>query len=835
MKTWIFAIICLISILEIVSSQKLNLEIGEEFTYYFTQLTKDKIPLNKNLKSSSDQSEEFIRLVVECYVRNINPDSTYLLECNVNDFNFYSRYRGSLVENWKTSGYYSTETGEGSINIIDKYKVLVDRRFSMRLKPDFTIDKFWFGDSIRKSQSAMTKLILRNIFNPYVKTVQDSVVVSIPDSDTTFIQKKIHTNRDLAYNSKLVGNLTGYFKSCRPGYVNCILDVHEDSLKGLVSSYQKNISMENGWSRLMQIKLAKPIVGMTQTTLIDEDNINGTEVTIEKPNTRVRGVIYGATTDSISNISFVMKMGETRYQTQINENNEFEILLSLDGLERFGIELLKGEISYKHYSLFLEPGDELSLHLFDDILKIEGIGKEKNEAYQDYIKDIQSSRLKTSVYDLIEANQDFVISDFEDYCQQRWVKYLSCVENNKFNFTPELYLNLYYDIYTDFIIALINFPKQQKYHYTRKGETPMLIEDSYYRFADTIQVDNALILYSRSPGKFMEEYVFDFLSKKTDKYIGKGVQGKGFEDLFMSRYFYADAKFSGLIQYTLKYQVVRESFERNTWSQSKELYERFIKEYSNSKYTDELTKIYKNYLAIAPGKSAYNFNLEDIDGNNVNLSDFKGEAVFLYIHPQKYYNHLTPINKRFYTQMRTRMGSVHAIFIFFNKDQDKIREWRDKAGLKGTFIVANDSVKGLLAKKYKFGFKSRAYVIDPYGRFFRTRLHFTNFQAVMNNALHVAPPNAASMPIRVIVIRVALVLAWLFPVMLAIFIIYRIRERNRHKKLQLDKKIKELEIKAIRSQMNPHFVFNALNSIQGLMNTKRIEDANIYLSKFATL
>ena len=35
--------------------------------------------------------------------------------------------------------------------------------------------------------------------------------------------------------------------------------------------------------------------------------------------------------------------------------------------------------------------------------------------------------------------------------------------------------------------------------------------------------------------------------------------------------------------------------------------------------------------------------------------------------------------------------------------------------------------------------------------------------------------------------------------------------------------------------MNPHFIFNALNSIQSLINGSQFKEANIYLSKFAVL
>jgi two-component system LytT family sensor kinase len=39
----------------------------------------------------------------------------------------------------------------------------------------------------------------------------------------------------------------------------------------------------------------------------------------------------------------------------------------------------------------------------------------------------------------------------------------------------------------------------------------------------------------------------------------------------------------------------------------------------------------------------------------------------------------------------------------------------------------------------------------------------------------------------------------------------------------------------LQSQLQPHFIFNALNSIQGLINKRNIEDANVYISKFGAL
>lgn len=55
------------------------------------------------------------------------------------------------------------------------------------------------------------------------------------------------------------------------------------------------------------------------------------------------------------------------------------------------------------------------------------------------------------------------------------------------------------------------------------------------------------------------------------------------------------------------------------------------------------------------------------------------------------------------------------------------------------------------------------------------------------------------------------------------------------KRLTLEKQLKMSEITAIKAQMNPHFVFNALNSIQDLVMLRDIRSSNIYLGKFAYL
>lgn len=66
-------------------------------------------------------------------------------------------------------------------------------------------------------------------------------------------------------------------------------------------------------------------------------------------------------------------------------------------------------------------------------------------------------------------------------------------------------------------------------------------------------------------------------------------------------------------------------------------------------------------------------------------------------------------------------------------------------------------------------------------------------------------------------------------------LIYYFRNKNKQKQERNHRRIRELELRAIRSQMNPHFIFNALSSIQNLINRSANQEANKYLIDFSRL
>lgn len=76
-------------------------------------------------------------------------------------------------------------------------------------------------------------------------------------------------------------------------------------------------------------------------------------------------------------------------------------------------------------------------------------------------------------------------------------------------------------------------------------------------------------------------------------------------------------------------------------------------------------------------------------------------------------------------------------------------------------------------------------------------------------------------------------LSILFAILVAMVIIRR--KNNQMKRQDLDHQLVTLEQKALQSMMNPHFIFNALGSIQSYLLQNKSREAGLYLSQFARL
>jgi LytS/YehU family sensor histidine kinase len=80
----------------------------------------------------------------------------------------------------------------------------------------------------------------------------------------------------------------------------------------------------------------------------------------------------------------------------------------------------------------------------------------------------------------------------------------------------------------------------------------------------------------------------------------------------------------------------------------------------------------------------------------------------------------------------------------------------------------------------------------------------------------------------------------LMVVIIALLIILTRFRTNQIRKVEKEKatisaKIADLELQALQAQMNPHFIFNAINAIQAYILDNKVDEALLYLSDFARI
>lgn len=71
--------------------------------------------------------------------------------------------------------------------------------------------------------------------------------------------------------------------------------------------------------------------------------------------------------------------------------------------------------------------------------------------------------------------------------------------------------------------------------------------------------------------------------------------------------------------------------------------------------------------------------------------------------------------------------------------------------------------------------------------------------------------------------------------LLLLMALFSVRNKRKREVAELSEQVSSTEMKALRSQMNPHFIFNALQSIQNFLLNHQSENANEYLLKFSRL
>ncbi|MES2454911.1 MAG: histidine kinase [Bacteroidota bacterium] len=293
------------------------------------------------------------------------------------------------------------------------------------------------------------------------------------------------------------------------------------------------------------------------------------------------------------------------------------------------------------------------------------------------------------------------------------------------------------------------------------------------------------------------------------------------------------------------YHSLAEAFEddlsNSTWKEAQKLapyYDDFIRNCGDKELNDQVTEKWKLINAWTPGSNSPLSSLKLADGSVLDLKKFKGKTLsitFNFHYPEKIEHLLDRIKK-------TDPKKVHFVIVQL-KEQNYPKSSIDsifKSLPNVTYVQVLPYDEELEKKAIIDHFDIKTFILDPDFKVIDDNIDETNtpeasrkFKEALKKA---SEPKKVGKADKAQLIKT---IGWSAGSILFTFLVLMLVNKRRitsiRKKEALKRQIKELEIKAIRSQMNPHFLFNALNSIQSLINNQQYKQANIYLEKFSFL
>ena len=265
------------------------------------------------------------------------------------------------------------------------------------------------------------------------------------------------------------------------------------------------------------------------------------------------------------------------------------------------------------------------------------------------------------------------------------------------------------------------------------------------------------------------------------------------------------------------------------------IYNDFEATYPNSTLTKLMGQSYRGRGNYALGDVTPDFELRTLEGKPFKLSSLRGKWVMLMFFDLDNAYQVKDLPEISKMSQELSKEEFELVLAFSQSDKAKTDTFLTNHDYRAIYLD-NHGWKQKEARAYRSYFRSDNYLLNPEGEleFAGSRSAWDRYIDDFIEYIHAdmeerAIGKADSNPPTFLIILVAsgvLALIWLY------FVIKTARIKRKEKQ-KLERV--EMEIKAVRSQLNPHFLFNAMNSIQHLVNTDQVEKANLSMAKFAGL
>ncbi len=353
------------------------------------------------------------------------------------------------------------------------------------------------------------------------------------------------------------------------------------------------------------------------------------------------------------------------------------------------------------------------------------------------------------------------------------------------------------------------------------AQNDTLAQVQKYLFNNSLAVNNPI--YMTFVEQFMKKIILKDITKRTNTKNNK-------DNSLIGQYELAKLSYNEPVCGYLRYRMLL-GILYHDWDIGDELSKRFYKEYKGSLLAGNLAEKHQLLSQTATGSKASRLILPDRNGKMFNLLESRGKLVSL-----RFWNLKNDWDRRRFPKRDTlfllnkeEAYNIHVMMA----NQKEFNEAIKSAKIENDeLILWANTEESNSDMSIWYSSHNKIFVLDRDGiiQWSKSSMPGIAFwDELLTKPYHPLKDHLIDVRLLLIISGSIIVL------LLIVLLIYRILSQRRLRHLNTHKRVMELENKAIRSQMNPHFVFNALNSIQALINHHRIAKANLYLSKFALL
>lgn len=245
---------------------------------------------------------------------------------------------------------------------------------------------------------------------------------------------------------------------------------------------------------------------------------------------------------------------------------------------------------------------------------------------------------------------------------------------------------------------------------------------------------------------------------------------------------------------------------------------------NNREFAEAIEKLMENHLKWQNENYVPETQFKNPKGESVYFSDFFGEKPTVF-----YVSDIWDRERYFWDDLAKENPEINFVLVM---EGSNFQEWQNY--VERAEPVAHQLFMANHNQQLRDIFKKDRYHFIAYGKDGKRVGFGENPIDAMNLAKHSLTVKKKELNRS----QLIMIIAALGVVLVAFFIgvlIWKWRVRKRLRKAEQQRRLRELELTAIRSQMNPHFLFNCLNSVQNLVQQNKGREAHLYLADFAGL